>query len=78
MKVKINLSGSLRGIYADKGSEIVVSVNMPVTIRNLLVEAGINPLVVAAVLVDGDLKSKDFTIEEKVNEITLVGPIAGG
>lgn len=78
MKIKVNLSGSLRGIYADKGGEIFVDINEPVTIRYLLVETGINPLVVAAVLVDGNMKGKDFIIGKEVHEITLIGPIAGG
>ncbi|MDW7650528.1 MAG: hypothetical protein SCK29_10320 [Bacillota bacterium] len=78
MRVKINLSGSLQGIYTDKTSDLFVDINIPVTVRHVLAAAGVNPLVVAAVLVDGEMKSKDFTIEEKINEITLVGPIAGG
>ena len=60
MKIKVKLSGSLRGIYREMDSEILVLIDEPTSMQELLVKLGINPLVVAAILVDGNVRSKDF------------------
>ena len=78
MKIKVKLSGSLRGIYREMDSEILVLIDEPTSMQELLVKLGINPLVVAAILVDGNVRSKDFLVAKDTNEIILVGPIAGG
>lgn len=78
MEIKVKLSGSLRGIYPNMDSEILVEIQEPTPLQELLVKLGMNPLVVAAILVDGNVSSKDFLITKDTNEIILVGPIAGG
>jgi sulfur carrier protein ThiS len=76
--IKLRLSGSLRDIYKDKSEEIIMEIMQPISVRELLSRAGINPLVVTIVLVDGDVKNKDDLIDKKIKEIILMGPIAGG
>ncbi|KUO50953.1 MAG: hypothetical protein APF76_03125 [Desulfitibacter sp. BRH_c19] len=77
LKIKLSLSGSLRHIYEDKQSEIVIEVQNPTTVRKLLCSIGINPIVVARVFVNGKCESKDYLIATD-EEIVLLGPLAGG
>lgn len=77
MKVKLTLSGSLRTIYKDKEAETIKEIAEPITVKELLYNLGINPIVVPSILINGECASKDFLITEDV-EIVVFGPLAGG
>jgi hypothetical protein len=49
----------------------------PASLRQILVEAGINPLLVMLITVDGERGEKDQVIDHDAR-IGLVGPVAGG
>ncbi|WP_035267551.1 MoaD/ThiS family protein [Desulfitibacter alkalitolerans] len=76
-RIRVIVSGSLRQIYKDIGTELVVDLEKPTTVRELLCIMGINPIAVASVFVNGKCKSKDYLIT-KNDEIVLIGPLAGG
>lgn len=78
MKVTIRLSGSMRAIYPNLDEEIVLEISEPMSIKNLLIHIGINPLVAPLVSVDQKLKNMDYVIKEEENVITVIGPLAGG
>ncbi|WZL72697.1 hypothetical protein QBE52_16770 [Clostridiaceae bacterium 35-E11] len=77
MEIKIKLSGSLLLIYKNLEECITVHIDEPISIEYLLHKTGIHPFVAPMVLVDGDVKDKDFIIEKEV-ELTVIGPLAGG
>lgn len=77
LRIRVILSGSLRQIYKDIGPELVIDLEKPTTVRELLCKLGINPLVVASVFVNGQCRSKDYLISVD-EEIVLLGPLAGG
>ncbi len=77
LRIKLILSGSLRQIYNDKQSEIVIELENPTTVRKLLCATGINPIVVTNVFVNGKCESKDYLLANE-EEIVLLGPLAGG
>ena len=77
MKIILRLSGSIRLIYKELNEEIVLSVNEPVSIRSLLQMAGMSPMVVPLVYMDGSKKDKDYIVT-KDSQINVLGPLAGG
>jgi len=77
IKAKVLLSANLRAILEGKPEVITVEIDQPMSIKELLVQIDINPLVVVMALVNGTKRSKDFRIEHDA-EITLLGPVAGG
>lgn len=77
MKINIKLSGSLLLIYKDLDEQMTVHIDEPISIRCLLHKTGIHPSVAPMVLVDGEVRDKDFIIEEEV-ELMVIGPLAGG
>jgi hypothetical protein len=77
MKDKITLTASLRAVLEDKPEVLVREIDQPVSIRQLLIETGINPMVVMKIFVDGVQGSKEYPIDKDV-EIVLMGPVSGG
>jgi hypothetical protein len=77
MRAKIILTGSLRNILKDRPEETVMELDPPVSIRQLLIQSGINPRIVMKVFVDGIQREKEEQID-KASEIVLMGPVSGG
>lgn len=77
MKAKIILTGSLQTLLEDRPEEEVIELHQPVSIRQLLIESGINPRVVMKVFVDGMQREKEDQIDHD-SEIVLMGPVSGG
>ena len=77
MKAKIILTASLRAVLEDKPEMVVREINGPVSIHQLLIETGINPMIVMKIFVDGVQGSKEDHIYKDV-EIVLMGPVSGG
>jgi hypothetical protein len=77
MKAEITLTASLRAVLEEKPEVLVHEVAPPISIRQLLIEAGINPRVVMKVFVDGVQMSKEDFIDKDV-EMILMGPVSGG
>lgn len=77
MKVKIILTASLRAVLEDKPEVVVLEIDEPMSIRQLLIETGINPLIVMKIFVDGVQGNKEDHIDKDV-EIVLMGPVSGG
>jgi hypothetical protein len=77
MKAKIILTASLRAVLEEKPEVVEHEINQPMSIRRLLIETGINPLIVMKVFVDGIQRSKEDLLDRDV-EIVLMGPVSGG
>jgi hypothetical protein len=77
MKITLHLSGGLRAVLAHLPEEMRIHMDGPASLREILVKAGINPLLVMLVTVDGERGEKDQVIDHDTR-ITLVGPMAGG
>ena len=78
MKVTIRLSGSVRAIYPNLNEEIVLEISEPMSIKRLLLQIGINPLVAPLIAVDEKLANTNYIINEEENVINVMGPLAGG
>ena len=77
MRVTLHLSGGLRAILNDLPGKMTVELKGPQPVKAILEKAGINPLLVMLVTVDGIRKEKDQVIDHDA-EIVVVGPMAGG
>jgi hypothetical protein len=77
MQAKIILTASLRALLEDKPEMVVSEINQPVSIRQLLIETGINPMIVMKIFVDGVQRNKEDHIDKDA-EIVLMGPVSGG
>ncbi len=75
--VQVNLSGNLKAILPDQETTKKIELEQPTSIYNVLLKADINPAVVVKVLVEEEVKPKDYIIREDTI-ITLIGPLAGG
>jgi len=77
MRITLHLSGGLRAVLGDLPEEIIIHVEGPASLRHILAQAGINPLLVMMVTVDGERGDKDQAVDHDA-EIGLIGPMAGG
>ena len=77
MRLTLYLSGGLRAVLAHLPEEMTVHIEGPALLADILVQAGINPLLVMLVTVDGERKNKDQVIDHD-SRIDVVGPMAGG
>lgn len=77
MRVTLQLSGGLRAILTDLSPEVTIDMEEPASVRDVLIQAGINPLLVMAVTVDGKRVEKTQVLVRDA-DIRLVGPMAGG
>jgi hypothetical protein len=77
MRLTLHLSGGLRAILADLSPEVAVDVEGPIAVRDVLILAGINPLLVMVATVDGKRVEK-MQVLVRDADIGLVGPMAGG
>ncbi len=77
MRISLHLSGGLRAVLAHLPETMTLHVDGLASLRDILVRAGINPLLVMVVIVDGERVDKDVVVDQDA-EIVLVGPMAGG
>ncbi len=77
MRITLHLSGGLKAVLSHLPEEMSLQLERPASLREILMRAGINPLLVMVVTVDGQRGNKDQVIDHDA-EITLIGPMAGG
>lgn len=77
MAVILHISGNLRAIRSDLPEVMELAPDGPVSLRDLLIRAGINPLIVVRAVADGRSLEFDEPVEDGA-EIGLIGPVAGG
>jgi hypothetical protein len=77
MRITLHLSGGLRAVLAHLPEEMTIGMEGQASLREILVEAGINPLLVMLITVEGERREKDQVIDHDAR-IELVGPMAGG
>lgn len=77
MKITLRLSGGLRAVLTHLPEETTIHLDEPVSLEEILVQAGIKPLLIMAVIVDGERGDKDQVIDHDA-VIHLIGPMAGG
>jgi hypothetical protein len=77
MRITLHLSGGLRAVLAHLPEEMTIRMEGQASLREILVEAGINPLLVMLITVEGERREKDQVIDHDAR-IELVGPMAGG
>lgn len=77
MQVKIKLSGNLASILTSFPKDMVMELKEPVTIGRLLFEMDMNPLIITTIIVNSQMKDREFMLTED-SEVLLIGPIAGG
>ncbi|WP_312811186.1 hypothetical protein [Sedimentibacter sp.] len=82
MKVTLKLSESLLSIYKETEKPLqeimVLNLENPSTLREILIKADINPLMVPMIIIKNQrCKSLDYLIKND-ETITLIGPLAGG
>ena len=77
MKITLHPDGNLRAVLTDLPPLIALDLPGPTPVREILVQAGINPLLVVAVIKNGRPIPKDSLLEEEA-ELGLAGPLSGG
>ena len=81
MLITLRLSESLLSIYRASGQEldetIVLALEGPLSIKEILESAGINPILTPLVLLGKQTYKLDHCLEQDT-VITLIGPLAGG
>jgi sulfur carrier protein ThiS len=77
MRITLHFSGGLRAVLAHLPEELTIHMDGPASLREILVQAGINPLLVVLITVDGKRGEKDQVIDHDAR-INVVGPMAGG
>jgi hypothetical protein len=85
--ITLRLSESLLSIFRDSGTPkeetktIIYRTEKGITVKEILTDQGINPLLVPMVVLDteaGNNKIDKDTLLEKDSVLTLYGPLAGG
>jgi sulfur carrier protein ThiS len=74
MSVVIRLTGQLKTLFNDQ-SNIIVEAGY--TVRATLTAMQIQPEIIAGVVVNGDLQSKDYILREE-DEVKLFAVMGGG
>jgi sulfur carrier protein ThiS len=74
MTVTIHLVGQLKIIF---NNQPTISVDAGQTVRDILVGAQIMPEMVAGVVVNGDLQSKDYILQDE-DDVKLIAVMSGG
>jgi hypothetical protein len=77
MRITLHLSGGLRAVLEQLPEQVKLEVEGPASVRDILIQAGINPVLVMVVTVDGDRGDKEQIIDHDA-AIGLIGPMAGG
>ncbi len=74
MTVQIRPVGQLKSFF---NNQLVITVDPGKTIREILLEAQIAPEMVAGVVVNGDLQTKDYVLQED-DDVKLMAVMSGG
>jgi len=77
VRITLHLSGGLRAVLNHLPGEMTMELEGLAPVRAVLERAGINPLLVMMVTIDGKQQDKDELIDHDA-EIVVVGPMAGG
>ncbi|SHJ55615.1 hypothetical protein SAMN02745751_02833 [Dethiosulfatibacter aminovorans DSM 17477] len=77
MDITVKLSNSMLLIYEDKKETEKLVIDKPMTVNEILMEIGVNPILAPMILIDSKRVGKNHIIDS--NElITVIGPLAGG
>jgi sulfur carrier protein ThiS len=74
MTVTIHLVGQLKSIF---NNQSIISVEAGQTVREFLITAHVMPEMVAGVVVNGDLQSKDYVLQD-ADDVKLIAVMSGG
>jgi sulfur carrier protein ThiS len=74
MTATIHPVGQLKNYFANQST---ITVEKGQTVREVLVAAKILPEMVAGVVVNGDLQSKDFILQD-ADDVKLIAVMSGG
>ncbi len=74
MTVQIRPVGQLKSIF---NNQLVITVDPGKTIREILLEAQIAPEMVAGVVVNGDLQTKGYVLQDN-DDVKLMAVMSGG
>jgi sulfur carrier protein ThiS len=74
MSVTIHLVGQLKSIF---NNQSIINVDAGQTVRDILVSAQVMPVMVAGVVVNGDLQSKDYILQDQ-DDVKLIAVMSGG
>ena len=74
MTVTIHLVGQLKSIF---NNQSIINVDAGQTVRDILVGARVMPEMVAGVVVNGDLQSKDYVLQDE-DDVKLIAVMSGG
>ncbi len=74
MTVIIHLVGQLKSIF---NNQPTISAEAGQTVREFLITAHVIPEMVAGVVVNGDLQSKDYVLRD-ADDVKLIAVISGG
>jgi sulfur carrier protein ThiS len=74
MSVTIHLVGQLKSIF---NNQSIINVDAGQTVRDILVSAQVMPEMVAGVVVNGDLQSKDYILQDQ-DDVKLIAVMSGG
>lgn len=77
MRINLHPDGNLRAVLTHLPALIELDLPGPTSVREVLVQAGINPLLVVAVIKNGRPIPKDSLLEEEA-DLGLAGPLSGG
>jgi len=74
MTVTIHLVGQLKSIF---NNQSIINVEAGQTVHDILVGAQIMPEMVAGVVVNGDLQSKNYILQDE-DDVKLIAVMSGG
>ncbi|MFW5896965.1 MAG: hypothetical protein ACOCVQ_02630 [Bacillota bacterium] len=78
MLIDAKVHGHVVSLMPERQDRYRVSLEEPATIREVLRDhIGVNPLIFAAVVVDGKTRHLDYVLEDD-SELILISPAAGG
>jgi hypothetical protein len=77
MTIIVRTSGGLRGILTHLPERLTLEINHPISIREVLINAGIHPRMVMKVFLNGVACEKEMYLDSDA-EILAIGPMAGG
>ena len=74
MTVTIHLVGQLKSIFDNQST---INVDAGQTVREFLITAHVMPELVAGVVVNDDLQSKDYVLQD-TDDVKLIAVMSGG
>ena len=74
MSVTIHLVGQLKSIFNNQST---INVDAGQTVREFLIAAQVMPEMVAGVVINGDLQSKDYILQDE-DDVKLIAVMSGG